>query len=112
MVAQKDVPTPGAVYTVSLDPTLGHEERGARPVFVVSPKKYNAKSGLALVCPITSKQKGYPFEVVCSTPKVRGVILVDQVRALDWKARKFVYVCDVESVVAQEVRAKLLVLVN
>ena len=112
MVVQKDIPTPGSIYNVSLDPTLGHEERGVRPVFVVSPKKYNAKSGLALVCPVTSKQKGYPFEVVCNTPKIKGVILTDQVRTLDWKARKFVYVCDVDSATAQEVRAKLLVLVH
>ena len=112
MVAQKNTPTPGSIYSVSLDPVLGHEERGMRPVFVVSPKKYNTKSGLALVCPITSKQKGYPFEVVCNTSKAKGVILVDQIRTLDWKARKFAYMCDTSPATIEEVRAKLGVLVS
>ncbi len=107
MVAKKAPPVQGAVYVVSLDPTLGHEERGMRPVFVVSPEKYNSTSGLALVCPMTSRQKGYPFEVVCNVGNISGVVLVDQVRAIDWRARPCRYVGDAELSVLAEVRAKL-----
>ncbi len=97
---------------MSLDPTVGHEQRGYRPALVVSPLKYNAKSGLALVCPITSQRKGYPFEVPLSIDKLDGAVLVDQVRALDWRARKFVYVGKLEIKAFEEVRAKLLAILS
>lgn len=82
------VPDAGDVVWLSFDPQAGHEQSGRRPALVVSPASYNARSGLALVCPITSRVKGYPFEV--SLPKglqVSGVILADQLRSLDWRAR-------------------------
>ena len=113
MVKKKSAaPIPGGIYKVSLDPTLGHEQRGYRPVLVVSPQKYNRKSGLALVCPITSQRKGYPFEVPLSLEKLEGVVLVDQVRALDWQARKFVYIGKLDNKAFEEVRAKLLAILS
>jgi len=60
-----------------------------RPAVVVSPLSYNKKVGLALMCPITSHQKGYPFEVeLSSKTNIKGAILSDQVKSLDWRARK------------------------
>jgi len=83
------IPDRGDVVWISLTPKTGHEQSGRRPALVLSPRSYNAKVGLALMCPITSQIKGYPFEV--PLPKgfpVFGVVLADQVRSLDWVARK------------------------
>lgn len=89
MVARKTyVPDRGDVVWLDFNPTRGHEQSGRRPALIVSPKVYNLKSGLALVCPITSRAKGYPFEVACKTRAVQGMILADQIRGVDWKERK------------------------
>src|SRR6187402_527768 len=67
----------------------GHEQVGRRPALVISPKAYNARAGLAIVCPITSQVKGYPFEVLLPPDlPIQGAILSDQVRTIDWQARK------------------------
>lgn len=82
------VPERGDIVLLNFDPTRGREQHGTRPAVVISPKLYNRASGLALVCPITSKSKGYPFEVAISANEgIAGVALVDQVRCIDWKAR-------------------------
>lgn len=82
-------PKRGDVVWVSLDPQAGHEQAGRRPAFVVSPEAYNRKTGLFIACPITSRAKGYPFEVsLPPNSKVSGVILSDQIKSLDWKARR------------------------
>lgn len=83
--------TPGAgdIVILDFDPILGHEQAGKRPALVVSPLIFNDKTGFAWVCPITSSVKGYPFEVaVTGTNKTTGVILADQLKSLDWKARR------------------------
>lgn len=73
---------------ITLNPQAGHEQAGRRPAAVLSPRSYNGKVGLAILCPVTSQVKGYPFEVpVPSGLNVRGVILADQVKSLDWRAR-------------------------
>ncbi|MEX0880546.1 MAG: endoribonuclease MazF [Thermoanaerobaculia bacterium] len=83
------VPERGDIVWISLNPQAGHEQAGRRPAVVVSPKSYNGKVGLGLFCPITSQVKGYPFEVAVPLGlAVGGVILADQVRSLDWRARK------------------------
>jgi mRNA interferase MazF len=72
-----------------MTPQAGSEQRGRRPALVLSPESYNRTVGLALCCPLTSKQKGYPFEVsVGEGLPVTGVILADQLRSLDWRARE------------------------
>jgi len=81
-------PDRGDVVLLNFDPTLGSEQRGRRPAVVISPILYNRASGLAIVCPITSASKGYPFEVsITNDQGLDGAILVDQVRCIDWKAR-------------------------
>lgn len=83
------VPDRGDIVYLNFDPTKGREQRGHRPAFILSPALYDAKSSLALVMPITSQQKGYPFEVLLPPHlKIQDVILADQIKCLDWKARQ------------------------
>ena len=83
------VPDRGDVVWINFSPTEGHEQAGQRPALVLSPSSYNARSGLMLCCPITSKVKPYPFVVpIFASPAVAGVALADQLRTLDWRARK------------------------
>ncbi|HEX9775667.1 MAG TPA: endoribonuclease MazF [Actinomycetota bacterium] len=90
----------------------GHEQAGRRPALVISPRAYNRKVGLALCCPVTSKAKGYPFEVeLRSAGAIAGVVLSDQVRSLDWRARRAKRAGAVRDAVLAEVTAKLLTLV-
>lgn len=86
------VPDKGDVVWINLSPTRGHEQAGVKPALVLSPRTYNAKSGLMVSCPITSKIKGYPFEVRIQAKKISGVIITDQLKNLDWKARKVSFV--------------------
>lgn len=83
------VPGRGDLIWLTFDPQAGHEQAGRRPALVLSPRAYNQRSGLALVCPITSHVKGYPFEVLVEEPcGIAGAILADQIRNVDWKARR------------------------
>jgi len=87
-VPRRYVPPRGDIVWLSFTPQAGHEQAGRRLALVLSPSAYNSKVGLALCCPITSRVKGYPFEV--TVPKglaVVGVVLADQVKSLDWRAR-------------------------
>lgn len=81
-------PARGDLIWLSFDPQAGREQAGRRPAIVVSPAAYNAKVGLALCCPITSQKKGYPFEVELPPGLgIGGVVLSDQLKSLDWRAR-------------------------
>ena len=83
------VPDRGDVVWLEFDPRVGHEQAGRRPALVVSPRAYNGKVGLALFCPITSRVKGYPFEVLFPPDsRVDGVVLADRVKSLDWRSRR------------------------
>lgn len=102
------IPERGDVIWISFNPQAGHEQAGRRPAVVLSPKAYNGKVGLAILCPITNQAKGYPFEVVL--PKemdVTGVILSDQVKSLDWRVRKAEFKASLPEDVIEEVLAKL-----
>src|SRR3990172_8719880 len=88
------VPDRGNVVWITFNPQAGHEQAGRRPAVVLSPKTYNGKVGLALLCPVTGQVKGYPFEVAIPDGlPVNGVILSDQVKSLDWKARNAERAC-------------------
>ena len=101
-------PRRGDIVWLSFDPQAGHEQAGHRPALVLSPESYNRKVGLALFCPITTQRKGYPFEVaVPAGLEVSGVILSDQVKSLDWKARKTRFGCKLPLDIFQEVVGKL-----
>ena len=84
----KYIPSQGDIVWLQFNPQTGHEHSGKRPALTISPKKYNAKVGLAIFLPITSVKKGYPFEVAIKGKKISGVILSDQVKNLDWQQRQ------------------------
>lgn len=85
------VPDRGDIVWLQFNPQARHEQAGHRPALVLSPASYNRRSGLMLCCPMTSQRKGYPFEVVIAADTDReSVVLADQVKSLDWKARKAV----------------------
>ncbi|MDO8490786.1 MAG: endoribonuclease MazF [Dehalococcoidia bacterium] len=109
MVREKAyVPGRGDIVWISLTPQAGHEQSGRRPALVLSPRAYNDKVGLAILCPITSHVKGYPFEVSIP-PKlaVDGAVLSDQVKSLDWRARKAEFVCRLPERAVRETLEKL-----
>ncbi len=107
------IPNRGDVVWIAFNPQAGHEQAGRRPALVLSPAAYNGKVGLAILCPITSQIKGYPFEVLIPDDfKISGAILSDQVKSLDWKARQAELVCKLPSTVIDEVLQKLNTLVS
>lgn len=106
------VPGKGDLVWLGFSPQTGREQAGRRPALCISPREYNAKVGLALFCPITSQVKGYPFEVeVPAGLPITGVILADQARSLDWRAREAEFVCVLPGDSLREVLGKLRVLI-
>ena len=83
------IPDRGDIVWTDFDPQVGHEQAGLRPALVLSRHMFNDTSGLAICCPITGRQKGYPFEVsLPSGLEIYGVVLVDQIRSIDWRGRE------------------------
>ena len=107
------VPERGDVVWITLNPQAGHEQAGRRPAVVVSPRSYNGKVGLGLFCPVTSQVKGYPFEV--SLPAglpVKGVVLAEQVKSLNWRARQVEFAARLPGSASAEVVGKLAALLE
>ncbi len=104
------VPDRGDVVWIDFDPQAGREQARHRPALVLSPKAYNQKTSLCIVCPMTSQIKGYPFEVIVPGDAASAV-LADQVKILDWKARKAKRKSQVDSEVLKEVIGKLSTLI-
>jgi len=112
-MGEKFVPGRGDLVWLQFSPQAGHEQAGRRPAFVVSPKIYNQKVGLALFCPVTSQIKGYPFEVILPPDVgISGVVLSDQVKNLDWRARKASLIRRLPQDITDEVLGKLSTLVT
>jgi len=113
VVVRAYVPDAGDLVWLTFDPQAGHEQRGRRPALILSPRVYNAKARLAIACPITSHAKGYPFEIALPEDgKVRGVVLADHVKNLDWNARRAVFATAVPPEVLTDVRERLRVLLG
>src|SRR5215203_6258594 len=101
-------PERGDVVWLDFNPQAGHEQAGRRPALVISPVSYNQKVGLAIFCPITNQEKGYPFEVkLPKNLKAKGVILADQLKNLDWQKRNVEFICKVTEDVLEEVSEKI-----
>ncbi|EMJ99315.1 PemK-like protein [Leptospira sp. B5-022] len=96
---------------MNFTPQAGHKQRGRRPALVLSPKEYNAKTGLAIFCPITSKIKGYPFEVIVKSKKIDGVVLSDQIKNLDWTIREAEFIEPLNKLSLKEVLDNLKLLI-
>ncbi len=101
------VPDAGEVVWLEFDPQAGHEQAGHRPALVISPANYNRKAGLMVCCPLTTKIKGHPFEVVTQVNGVACAVLSDQVKSLDWKVRRAQKKAVVPADVILHVRAKI-----
>ena len=108
----KYIPERGDIIWVDLDPVKGHEQGGRRPAFVASSRSYNGKSGLMLICPVTSQIKNYPFEVTFVSRQVKGTILVDQIRSIDWGNRNIDLAGRVTSGIIEAVRGRLIRLIE
>ena len=101
------VPDRGDVVFIDMNPQAGHEQAGRRPAVVITPLSYNRKVGLAIFCPVTSRIKKYPFEVVIPIDlKIKGVVLSDQLKSLDWKVRKTEFICKLPDEVVREILRK------
>jgi mRNA interferase MazF len=107
VVARAYVPDAGDLVWLTFDPQAGHEQRGRRPALILSPRSYNAKARLALACPITSRVKGYPFEVPLPPGKISGVVLADHVKNVDWQARRIAFEAKAPADVLTDVRERL-----
>jgi mRNA interferase MazF len=102
------VPDAGDLVWLTFDPQAGREQRGRRPALILSPRVYNAKTRLAIACPITSQVKGYPFEVpLPPAGAIVGVVLADHVKNLDWQARHVVFEAKAPTDVLTDVRERL-----
>ncbi len=106
------VPDQGDVIWIDFEPQKENEIKKKRPALVISPRSYNKKTNLALVMPITSQVKGYPFEVSVNSPEVEGVILADHVRSLDWTVRNAQKITTLSKKVVQDALIKLTLLIG
>lgn len=110
-MVKKYIPERGDIVLIDFNPQSGKEQRGQRPAVVLSPKSYNARVGLAIFCPITSKIKNYPFEVVLENGlKTNGAVLSDHIKNLDWRARNACFREKLSQKNLHEILAKLQVL--
>jgi mRNA interferase MazF len=108
MVARAYVPDAGDFVWLTFDPQTGREQRGRRPALVLSPRAYNAKAGLAIACPITSRVKGYPFEVLIPDgTALAGAVLCDHLKSLDWKERRAEFAARAPEALLHDVRERL-----
>jgi mRNA interferase MazF len=106
-------PSRGEIVWLQFEPRAGHEQSGRRPAVIISPREYNQKVGLCLCCPVTSRPKGYPFEVeLPAGMKVEGVVLCDQLKSLDWKARNARIISTLPGRSLKEIQARILALVQ
>lgn len=107
------IPDRGDLIWLNFTPQSGREQAGRRPALVLTPKEYNGKVGLAICCPITSKPKQYPFEVLLpALCRIHGAILSDHVKSLDWKSREAEFVAKAGTEVMAEINGKLAGLLN
>jgi mRNA interferase MazF len=104
--------TPGAgdIVWIDFDPQTGREQAKRRPALVITDEGYNRASGLAVVCPLTSRRKPYPFALPVTIDRVEGAILVDQIKSFDWTARKIAFKSKADHHLLDRVRAYLAVL--
>lgn len=106
------IPERGDIVWLDFEPQRGSEIKKTRPALVISPKKYNVKTNLAIFMPITSQIKGYPFEVVIKVNDKSGAILCDQVRSLDWKERKASKITRLSNELLEQAISKISLLID
>jgi mRNA interferase MazF len=112
-MVKKYIPEKGDIIKFNFDPTLGREQAGYRPALIITPQSFNRATQMALVCPITSKIKGFNFEVVLPQElQTQGAVLVFQFKTIDWQERQVKYVESLPLDVMEEVAAKIHALID
>ena len=112
MVKRAYIPERGDVVWLDFIPQAGHEQMGRRPAVILSPAKYN-RIGLAICCPVTSHAKGYPFEVsLPASFDISGVVLCDQIKNVDWKARDVKFIDRMSSTVLHSIVQRVVTLID
>ncbi len=106
------IPQAGDIVWLDFDPQAGREQAKRRPALVVTDQGYNRASGLAIVCPLTSRRKPYPFALPANLDKVEGAVLVDHIKSMDWKARKATFHSKANPALLTKVRTYLGVLLG
>src|SRR5512142_1823023 len=106
-MVKRYVPRAGDIIWLDFDPQAGREQAKRRPALVITDQSYNAASGLALVCPLTSRRKPYPFALPVTVAKVEGAVLVDHLKSLDWTARNPKFLSQVDPALLAKARAYL-----
>jgi len=104
------VPEAGDIVMMNFDPQIGREQAKRRPALVLTDQRYNRASGLAVVCPLTSKRKPYPFALPIVIDQVEGAVLVDQLKSMDWASRKAEFRSKAEPALVNKVRQYVAVL--
>jgi len=107
----KYCPKRGDIVWLNFNPQAGHEQMGRRPALVLSPFEYNLKTSLAIFCPITSKEKGYPFEVLIKGKNIKGAVLSDQIKNLDWTIRKAEFIEEIDKLALKEIEDNIKLLI-
>jgi mRNA interferase MazF len=106
------VPRSGDIIWIDFNPQAGREQAKRRPALVVTDQTYNRASGLVIVCPLTSRRKPYPFALPTTVDQVEGAVLVDQVKSVDWAARKAAFHSKADPALLTKVRSYLGVLLG
>ena len=104
------VPEAGDIVMMDFDPQVGREQAKRRPALVLTDQRYNRASGLAVVCPLTSKRKPYPFALPVAIDKIEGAVLVDQLKSMDWAGRNAEFHSKAEPGLVNKVRQYIAVL--
>jgi mRNA interferase MazF len=106
--SEEYIPEAGDIVRLEFFPKAGHEQGDERPGLILTPKEYNSKTSLAVICPITMQTKGYPFEVkLPDYCKIKGVVLSDQLKNLDWRSRNAEYICSLPPDIVYDVLEKI-----
>ena len=111
-MARRFVPDTGDIVWLEFSPHAEHEQAGHRPALVLSPSTYNNKTSTMLCCPMTTQIKGYPFEVIIQAQGISSAVLSDQIKNLDWRARKATLKGKASPEEVDEVRAKIAALLG
>ncbi len=106
------IPEQGDIIWIDFDPKAGTEQSKRRPAIVLSPKSYNSKTSLCIICPITSKIKNYPFEIKLKINNTYSVVLSDHIKSFDWKVRKAEFIQKSPKNFNKKVLDKLLLLLE
>jgi mRNA interferase MazF len=106
------VPEAGHIVMMDFDPQVGREQAKRRPALILTDQRYNRASGLAVVCPLTSKRKPYPFALPITLDRVEGAVLVDQLKSMDWAGRKAEFHSKADTGLVNKVRQYISVLLG